>query len=537
LNNAEKDFSVFVEEEEPVLRASTTPNRNSIFSNPAIRDSPVMKKPRTRRDSDEVIEPSYDNPFGDIGAFSKPYSASKSVFDSDKVIDDPTISGFNKQSTSRASSTPTGGRQSVPTFEVSPTATFPLANKENEPFTFAPVVNDPIVKSPPSKPSTLPPLSDAISRMCIAPAEDEDDLNATIHDISAMPDVEIKSGVNPWSETERLKVLKGAPPMVEQHEFLTTKAPSLNTKGSTVELGGEKFKVLKFIAQGGFARIYKTQAEDGRKYAVKLEMPACPWEVYICKSLSARLPQEILPFVMSIRDAYIFSNASAIIYDYYPLKTLLDLANSYKVDNNSTMDGMVVAFIGIQIGEVLNYVHQAKIIRADIKPDNFVIVQPMPSELPQHHYITPFVKLIDFGRAIDMSHYENITFKGRAGTNGFDCHEMQEDRPWTYQTDFYGYVGTMHVLMFGNYMKTFYNPTKKIYCFTESLKRRYPLCETWTNIFREFLNIPNCDHMPSWKNVVTQLKRDLEDFATEDVSAWRRAVDKCNAVLRNSVAN
>uniref|UniRef100_A0AC34GHQ5 Uncharacterized protein n=1 Tax=Panagrolaimus sp. ES5 TaxID=591445 RepID=A0AC34GHQ5_9BILA len=133
------------------------------------------------------------------------------------------------------------------------------------------------------------------------------------------------------------------------------------------------------------------------------------------------------------------------------------------------------------------------------------------------------------------SFYPDQTFKGRAGTNGFDCHEMQEDRPWTYQTDYFGYVGTMHVLIFGLYMKTFYHATRKVYAFTEQLKRRYPLCETWTNIFRDFLNIPSCDKLPSWEAVVTQLKQDLEDFATEDVCAWRRAIDKCNSILRQSV--
>lgn len=52
-------------------------------------------------------------------------------------------------------------------------------------------------------------------------------------------------------------------------------------------------------------------------------MPPCPWEVYICDALQRRLPKDFLPFVMDIRDAYIFSNASAIIYDYYPCGTLL----------------------------------------------------------------------------------------------------------------------------------------------------------------------------------------------------------------------
>lgn len=202
-----------------------------------------------------------------------------------------------------------------------------------------------------------------------------------------------------------------------------------------------------------------------------MECPSCPWEVYVCKSLSCRLPAEIQPFVMSIRDAFIFSNASAIVYEYYPMKTLLDLANAYKKENG-TIDGMLTAFIGIQIAEVLSYVHDAKIIHADVKPDNFVIVEPLTTALPNEQYMKPFIKLIDWGRAVDMSFFApGTTFKGRAGTNGFDCHEMQEDRPWTYQTDFFGYVGTMHVLMFNIYMKTFYHANRKIYCFTEQLKR------------------------------------------------------------------
>jgi hypothetical protein len=536
-NRNDKDFSVFVEDEEP-MDTRNVPQSAPIHSRISIaQDSPVTKKSRNRRDSDEELETSYDNPFGDVGGLKKPMFSSN-AFDNNVLIDDPTISGLNKQASTRASSTPTGAnRGSVPTFEVSPTATFPLVGKpeESQPFTFAPSV--PVKPaSPPSRRSVVVPISEAISRMSIIPPPAED-LDETTHDVTIMPDVSIKTGsINPWSENERVKVLKMAPPMVEQHEFLAAKCPPFNTKNASVNLGGETFKILKFIAQGGFARIYKTQGEDGKQYAIKLEMPSCPWEVYICKALSVRLPQEMQPFVMNVRDAFIFSNASAIVYDFYPMKTLLDLANSFKQDGSS-IDGMIVAHVGIQIAEILNYVKKANIIHADIKPDNFVIVDYLSTDLPHLQYIKPFVKLIDWGRAIDMSYYPNQTFKGRAGTNGFDCHEMQEDRPWTYQTDFYGFVGTMHVLMFNTYMKTFWHAARKCYTFTEQLKRRYPLFETWTNIFREFLNIPDCDKMPSWEKVVTQLKQDLEDFATEDIASWRRAVDKCNSVLRNSITN
>lgn len=64
-------------------------------------------------------------------------------------------------------------------------------------------------------------------------------------------------------------------------------------------------------------------------------------------------------------------------------------------------------------------------------------------------------------------------FFGRAGTKCFDCIEMivkkkkyiykinfifnfffQSNRPWNYQTDFFGFVATIHVLIFNDYLMT-----------------------------------------------------------------------------------
>lgn len=36
----------------------------------------------------------------------------------------------------------------------------------------------------------------------------------------------------------------------------------------------------------------------------------------------------------------------------------------------------MVAFFGLQLGRILEQVHAAKIIHADIKPDNIVIAMP-----------------------------------------------------------------------------------------------------------------------------------------------------------------
>lgn len=38
-------------------------------------------------------------------------------------------------------------------------------------------------------------------------------------------------------------------------------------------------------------------------------------------------------------------------------------------------------------------------------------------------------------------------------TDGFTCPEMLEGRPWSYQTDIFCIAGTVHVMLFGEYMQ------------------------------------------------------------------------------------
>lgn len=41
----------------------------------------------------------------------------------------------------------------------------------------------------------------------------------------------------------------------------------------------------------------------------------------------------------------------------------------------------------------------------------------------------------------------------RIQTDGFTCPEMLEGRPWSYQTDIFCIAGTVHVMLFGEYMQ------------------------------------------------------------------------------------
>ena len=130
----------------------------------------------------------------------------------------------------------------------------------------------------------------------------------------------------------------------------------------------------------------------------------------------------------------------------------------------------VAMYLTIELLRVIESIHNCHVIHADIKPDN-VLFLGLP-ELPKitrtadgKQMIFPpkeaAVRLIDFGRSIDMAMFPpGTTFLAKVATSGFDCIEMRIDKPWTLQADFFGLVGTIHVIIFQEYMKvSFQEPT------------------------------------------------------------------------------
>ena len=114
----------------------------------------------------------------------------------------------------------------------------------------------------------------------------------------------------------------------------------------TITLGTEQFAVERLLGEGGFARVFKAKLVGSDKhYAIKVwllanlhvfdrkllsiphfcqyEAPACPWEVYICSQLKRRVRAHFLQCIMEVRNSFVFTNASAIVYDFYPHGTLL----------------------------------------------------------------------------------------------------------------------------------------------------------------------------------------------------------------------
>ncbi|CAJ0936925.1 unnamed protein product, partial [Mesorhabditis belari] len=211
--------------------------------------------------------------------------------------------------------------------------------------------------------------------------------------------------------------------------------------------------------------VHRARNDEGLTVALKYEVPSCAWEAYISQAVHNRVSTEISLAIMKIDDMYIFRNASLIVNEY------LSMGNMLQCINNVTGEPDNVMFIG-KLPEGLS-------LRADVLLS-----------------ARPIIRLIDWGRAIDLSSLPGGTsFSGRAGTQCFDCPEMLNDRPWTYQTDHFSFAASLHVGIFKTYGKVVEDSNG--FMFEKPLPRRRPKAPYIRGVMSQMLSIPSCEAISS----------------------------------------
>ncbi|CAK8680527.1 unnamed protein product [Clavelina lepadiformis] len=253
-------------------------------------------------------------------------------------------------------------------------------------------------------------------------------------------------------------------------------------KKSNCRLGSETYLIENVIGEGAFAKVYLAQTSQQKQYALKVQAPAYQWEVYALQETKRRLKSAGLgrftEMLMHIHYTYIYNDASVFVCDYLEQGTLLDLIRT------CVQEGKDLDYVGIALTilELVNALHSVGIIHGDVKPDNFMVVATETN----HTAIFPKLKMIDFGRAIDLSALSPSTaFTRQCGTSGFECAQMKLNQPWSYHVDFYGIAGTLYVLIMNNYMKTYQDKNGQ---WKTTMKLPRWCTENWNTIFATLLN-------------------------------------------------
>ncbi|KAG5680108.1 hypothetical protein PVAND_009634 [Polypedilum vanderplanki] len=279
-------------------------------------------------------------------------------------------------------------------------------------------------------------------------------------------------------------------------------------KNQTVPISGISYQIEKEVGRGAYGAVFRgINLMDGSAVALKYQRPSnmATWELYICTELKNRIKNaDILPGFMTISAAVIAPNASVLISEFSQYGSLLDINNRIRTATTKVMHESLVMHFSSQILNIVAHLHDCKIIHADIKPDNWLLMT-----LPSADTHIPSLRLIDFGCAIDMTLFkEGQEFRKIIETDGFTCVEMQEGRLWSYQTDLFCVAGTIHVMLFGEYMQV----NKKFGQW--EIKQKFPryLNKTlWTDIFSKLLNIKDSNNLPKLRQMKAQIDREIND--------------------------
>lgn len=195
----------------------------------------------------------------------------------------------------------------------------------------------------------------------------------------------------------------------------------------------------------------------------------------------------------------------------------------------------------------IEQIHAARILHGDIKPDNWLVASGKPdstlidsrnARLCGSSFTAGDLCLIDYGRAIDMSFYPaGTTFVGDCHTRGFQCVEMLLSRPWTFQIDTFGFLGTIHCMLFGSYMEARCHKVRgsPIRWGISKTFKRYWQVSMWKEVFDSLLNVPSCDEQPS----LSRLRHRLEHYFVSDRRRQQASNQFCGqiAIARSFVVD
>ncbi|MBN3317829.1 BUB1 kinase, partial [Atractosteus spatula] len=352
-------------------------------------------------------------------------------------------------------------------------------------------------------------------QLALQPAVPQEEENQLSHPPSRDPAHVVS---DPWDETLIKCLLSDLPtPLHTSSNFFTWKRniPSISPK-MTVTVGDAPYQIDCVLGEGAFATVYQVSGlSKAKKLVFKVLKSTSPWEFYIDRQLNERLQPSVRHLYNSLCSAHIFQNGSILMGELYSCGTLLNAVNLYRNLSEKVMPQPLVIYLSICILHMVEQLHSIGVIHADIKPDNFMLGERfLENECFDPENLEHGLSLIDFGQSIDMTLFKDGTvFKAKCMTSGFQCVEMLMGQPWTYQTDYFGIAGTVYCMIFGTYMKV---KNENGVWKPNTVFKRNPHSEMWTEFFHTLLNVPDCNSLPSLKSLRDKLTAVfLQNYSTK----------------------
>ncbi|KFP09609.1 Mitotic checkpoint serine/threonine-protein kinase BUB1, partial [Egretta garzetta] len=326
---------------------------------------------------------------------------------------------------------------------------------------------------------------------------------------------------NPWDKDLICKFLSELPkPLHIYANYFEWKStlPSISLKAQ-LPLGSSSFHVDCLVGEGAFAQVYQASILDAsnprnnQKVIFKVQKPANPWEFYIATQLVERLNPSVRHLYIHFYSAHFFQNGSILVGELYNYGTLLNAINIYKKLPEKVMPQALVIYFTVKILHMVEELHSCKIIHGDIKPDNFILGERfLDNDTCDIDGLSHGLTLIDLGQSIDMKLFpEGTAFTAKCETSGFQCIEMLTQKPWNYQTDYFGIAATVYCMLFGTYMQV---KNEDGIWKPKGVFRRLANADLWKEFFESMLNIPSCHSLPS----LGALRKRLKDLFCKSYS-------------------
>ena len=258
----------------------------------------------------------------------------------------------------------------------------------------------------------------------------------------------------------------------EKMERLAQKEVASGT--GNFRLGKRTFCVLRRLSEGSSASVFVVADvspadvpcdRSSAFFALKVQRPPCPWEFYIGRQLSHRLPTAIAKrstssFFGCVDSVYIFEDESCLLTQYGDQGTLNDVIYAFR-GQKAEMNESLVIFYVVEMLRTIEVLHQAAgIIHGDLKPSNFLVRaedaeavidwQPNYDPTGQHGWAARGLTLIDFASSFDCRVFPLGTKLSMTPGSSRLADVLTKQMglsSWTYEIDYLGIAATAYAML------------------------------------------------------------------------------------------